>query len=187
MNKLNNKKLEEVCFFAEKYFGFDNEDIAFLRRLVDKLTIIVKAKFLKAKEDDDVSLLSLSKEDLEYLCLFEKNYLTFNKCLTINLIRGRALIDEFGFIKATNDDSLLGKNILEIENDREEVKMMFLNNIMISKIYQAVLEKIQENKKEADLYLLGNSFIINYESELRRKIQDFNLKSDMQIRQRSYR
>ena len=83
---------------------------------------------------------------------------------------------------------LIGKNVLELDGFKE-IKMGLLVNMMTSKIYQAILERLRKNYGPVygEAFLNSNLELIFYEKRFLEKISLMKLKKDIQIRQRSLR
>ncbi len=184
MNKIKSKKLDEATIFAEKYLGFNTEDIVFIPKLVEKLTDLFKIKKDNLKQDDNILELMFTKEDQASLCYFEKTCLDFKESFRENDLE----IDKYGFIGDASNLELIGKNVLELDGFKE-IKMGLLVNMMTSKIYQAILERLRKNYGPVygEAFLNSNLELIFYEKRFLEKISLMKLKKDIQIRQRSLR
>ncbi len=183
MNKLERKKMDELNIFAEKYLGFTMDDTVFLNKLVLKLETCFKEKMGNLTKPEEIFKLNYTEEDYSLLCYFERECVNFKESFLLDNI----LIDKFGFIIMAPSTELFGKNILELEN-LSEIKHGLLNNVLASKIFQAILERIKnENKDAGETFLIVNEGIISYEKKLLEKIKLINFKKEQQIRQKSLR
>jgi len=192
-NTENLTKIEEMINFYDKYLALDN-DTPYLLNLVKYLAerFIIKIPENKIKgilldENFDITKLRYDKEDHKQLSYFDKLCINFISWAKIYIEETLIInIDRFGTIGYIESDIpeikiFEGKNILEYLNEfkklniydtaKEDVANIIMQNILVSKIYNAIKEVILRIKGQeyAEIFSIVNEGIINYENKLKNK------------------
>ena len=202
MIKVSAKKLskrEECIEFYNRYLALDNDELL-LRMLINKLgdTFIAKASLHGIKTylydlDKDLMSLRFTTDDFEKFSDFEKSILKFYSYATIKLKDGNAAyIDQNGTIISfmNAQEQYNGQNVFDyalMTNDKNalnDAKNVVLQNTLVSKLYQAVLENVasKTNGEGKVVFEMVNDNILSYTDEPRAEI-----KTNNQVRLRSAR
>lgn len=201
----NNKKSmslkDDLILFYNKYLNIGLEE-NYLLDLAKRCANLWKQKFtgletVKEMKIKDFSFTeqdyaSLSKTDHEFLNFYPISYIHMNEDYDI-------LIDEFGNIRriffkqdldiAEKQDLLkyINQSIfsllhelpesIEQHNALNEAGNIILQNILSSKIYKAILEKIEEEEQDAEkkilmtsLFACSNIEILSYDARIREEL-----------------
>lgn len=181
-------KTEELIEFYNKYLALGNDE-ALLLMLIEELgnLFVDKVDVKGAKAylydlDKDLMELRYTEEDLKRLSCFARNCLNFYSAATIILKNGEtAYINRFGtIITVTNfekNSEYVGKNIFDVAEYLQDktalknAKNVILQNILASKIYNAVRENIERKTSDnaKKIFELINSSVLTYENDLTRK------------------
>lgn len=185
---------EELILFYNKYLNLGIGE-GYLINLVRKCAHLWSKKKLNKQEDltqESLNKFSLNFEDYLLLSKLDQSFINF---LYRNFIKITdkygVILDSFGTIKdfsfadnidVTEQNELkknIGLNIFEFINKlgpslakeeiEEEAENFILQNILSSKIYKAIYERIfqEENLTKASLFALANALIIEYEDQLK--------------------
>lgn len=187
---------EELVLFYNKYLNIGLEE-NYLVELVNRYLKIWKQK--KINKDNlsniDIKSFTFSDEDYNKFSKLDQEFLNFYhlSCIKINEDFD-IVIDAFGnicrFIFKTELDiaekqalcQYLNQNIFtflaSLPNNLEnqeifvEVENIILQNILASKIFKAIYERIalESDLIQASVFALANSKIFNYDNELKEKL-----------------
>lgn len=175
--------IEELLNFYNRYLALDNDDHdikhivvvlskSFISKIKDDLTI----KGIKDKE------LIFKAEDFATLSRFELSCIKFYYKPIIKIDNDFAIvIDAYGkitsFITSGKEDvnnERIGMSIMDYINEnnvskrvRKDLKNVITQNILVSKIYQAINETLQSyDYLTASLFQVTNAGMLNYEENL---------------------
>lgn len=188
---------DELILFYNKYLNLGLGE-GYLTELVSRCAKLWSKKRLSKTED--LSKKNLNKfcfniKDYASLSNLDQDFIHFFYCTYLRITSNYGvIIDSFGTIKSFEfDDSTneieqneliknIGLNIFEFLNkltpglDKDEkegeAENVILQNVLSSKIYKAIYEKImqEENLMKASLFALANREIIEYEGELKESL-----------------
>lgn len=205
---------DELILFYNKYLNLGLGE-GYLTELVSRCAKLWSKKRLSKTED--LSKKNLNKfcfniKDYASLSNLDQDFINFFYCTYLRITSNYGvIIDSFGTIKSFEfDDSTneieqneliknIGLNIFEFLNKltpgldkdekEEEAENVILQNVLSSKIYKAIYEKImqEENLMKASLFALANREIIEYEEELKETLDYEKLFVKKAIRSRSRR
>lgn len=191
-------KTEELIEFYNKYLALGNDE-ALLLMLIEELGNLFVDKVDKngAKAylydlDKDLMELRYTEKDLKRLSSFARNCINFYPAATILLNNGEtAYIDQFGtIVTVTNfekNSEYVGKDIFDVAELLQDktafknARNVILQNILASKIYNAIRENIESKTSETakEVFELINHSVLTYENNLTRKEKlKENLKKD---------
>lgn len=188
---------DELILFYNKYLNLGLGE-GYLTELISRCAKLWSKKDL-TKETNlskrNLKKFSLSEEDYAKLPKLDQDFINFFYCTYLRVTNNYGVIfDSFGTIKSFEfDESIsdieqkelsknIGLNILDFLNQLtpgldkdeklEEAENIILQNILSSKIYKAIYEKImqEENLMKASLFALANREIIEYEGELKESL-----------------
>jgi len=175
--------IEELLNFYNRYLGIENDEQDI------KHIIVVLANSFISKISEKTTIgevktgeLRFKSEDFARLTRFEVNCLKFYRTSSIKIDDNLTIsIDAFGkitgFISASSKDLNLGltnSTILDYfekygvsREAKRDLKNVIVQNILVSKIYKAILEDLQnKDYLTANLFYVTNAGVLNYEETL---------------------
>lgn len=181
-------KLEEVIEFYNRYLEIGNYDEFYILNLIEELSNIFISKvnntniFANLGSSLIFQELLFNENDLKDLSLFSKSIISFSHGDSIFLdFGGIAYVDRFGSIVYVDNATVLQqsncKNILTFAKEldlclaKTQANNFIMQNILCSKVFNAVKEKIEATSGVfyAGLFQLIYASVLKYEEMLEAK------------------
>lgn len=175
---------EELLNFYNRYLGIDYDD-----HYIEHIILVLSNSFISKINEKTMigeiksGELRFKAEDFARLTRFEVNCLKFYRTSSIRIDDNLTIsIDAFGkitgFISTNSKDfnlDLTNSTILDFfetygvsRESKRDLKNVIAQNILVSKIYQAILEDLQnKDYLTASLFYVTNVAMLNYEQTLR--------------------
>ena len=186
---------EELILFYNKYLNTGLWE-GYLPILVNKCINLwneKESRKVKNLREEDLQRLSFNSKDFASLSNLDRDFLSFYPVINLNITKDYSiLMDSLGNIKKFQFKSYVdlaeekelkenvGRSIFEflnkfenssdIQSVQEIAENAILQNILVSKIYKAIYEKLEKEKGivKASLFALANASIISCDEKLQK-------------------
>ena len=186
---------EELILFYNKYLntGLWEGYSPILVNMCVKLWNEKESRKVKNLREEDLQRLSFNSKDFASLSNLDRDFLSFYPVINLNITKDYSiLMDSLGNIKKFQFKSYVdlaeekelkenvGRSIFEflnkfenssdIQSFQEIAENAILQNILVSKIYKAIYEKLEKEKGivKASLFALANASIISCDEKLQK-------------------